>query len=265
VTASADVTELSQFDPRNFDTRQEYLDMDGASCSAASLAAVLNHYGLAANISDGLRRIRATGEEVSSHLGLLNRLGQGEGLAGALDAAGIAASTHQWAELTRVEFRAVLESGRPIICQMHNYLGRGLGHFMVVDGLLADGSGVTVADSNAGRGKRFSYPWPVFWAEMAGGVAVWPDTAPAVAARPSGMNAEGEDMARIAELEEQVADLKAKRDSLIVAVAYLADTLADRVTELAGVTIVPEQAQAVANEAQRVREQFVGPRPPRQG
>lgn len=247
----ADVDEQDQFDPVNYDTVLEFREIGAAACSAASLAAVLNHYGRPVNISDALRLIRAEGDDVTPALGLLNLMGQGVGIERALDTAGIPSSVHSWDSLTRTVVREAINDGRPMIAQLHNYLGRGLGHFLVVDGLLPNDAGVTVADSNAGTGKRYSYAWPAFWAEMGGGVGILPDATP-----PADDPDDGEeDVARIKELEAEVADLEVKIEALTVALA----TVCDDVATDQGVS----NAAAVAKEAQRIRAQFIGPRPPR--
>jgi hypothetical protein len=140
-----------------------------------------------------------------------------------------------------------LESGRPIIVQMKNYLGRGLGHFLVVDGLQGDGTvGVRVADSNAGTGKRFSYTWDALWREMAGGTAVWADqprgAGPVVP--PEDEMSDAELLAENARLKDRISRLEGERDGLLTRMADVGDAL-----------------QAAVNTLRKQREEGVGPRP----
>jgi hypothetical protein len=247
----ADVDEQNQFDPASYDTRAEYAVISAAACSAASLAAVATDYGHPLNISGALRAIRATGDDVTPELGLLNRFGQAEALQLALDAMGVPASTHAWDDLTRQGFKDVLHSGRPVIIQLKNYLGRGLGHFMVVDGLLGDGTdGVTVADSNAGTGKRFRYLWGDLWREMAGGTAVWPDN-PRVPVEPDDGGGDVTDAQLLADnaaLKDQVARLQGERDGLVTRIAVMGDDVGDAL-------------QAAVDGLRRHRAESIGPRP----
>jgi GH25 family lysozyme M1 (1,4-beta-N-acetylmuramidase) len=247
----ADLDEQDQFDPANYDTRAEYAVIAAAACSAAALAAVATDNGIPMNITQALRAIRATGDDVTPELGLLNRLGQAESLQLALDDLGIASSTHAWDDFDRETFKEVLESGRPIIVQMKNYLGRGLGHFLVVDGLQGDGTvGVRVADSNAGTGKRFSYTWDALWREMAGGTAVWADqprgAGPVVP--PEDEMSDAELLAENARLKDRISRLEGERDGLLTRMAYVGDDVGDAL-------------QAAVNTLRKQREEGVGPRP----
>ena len=241
-----DLVELNQFERRHYHTEEEWRRLRGASCSAATLASALNLYGIEANISEALRRIRATGDDVLAN-GLQNRNGQGQALADALSDAGISSRVYPWASFTRHTFMDWLDAGRPVLCQMLDYWGDG--HYLGLDGVLEARDGVTVADSNAGDGKRSLYYWDGppgvgLWNDMQGGVAIVPDNPPAVEL--------GEDPMQIEALRREVS-------GLTQAVAYLADDVADRVKTLAAHS--NEEAAAVEREAQRVREQFVGPRP----
>lgn len=246
------VVEQNQFSRAHYDTDAEWRQMQGASCSAASLAAVLTAYGIPTNISAALRRIRATGDDVTAELGLLNRLGQSVAIERALDAAGIASTRYLWADFDRHRFMAVLDSGRPIVCQVQRYLGR-FGHYLVATRVLPDRSGVYVADSNTGSGKRTQYKWDGgagigLWNDMAGGTATWSDL----------VQGDGT-VAEIDDVKKELAAVKAQRDGLVSAVAYLADDLSDRVARLQAAQ--DDAAQALIKEAARVRLQFVGPRP----
>jgi hypothetical protein len=247
--ALADVDEQNQFAASNYDTRGEYAVISAAACSGAATAAVATDYGVPWNISAALRAIRATGDDVTPALGLLNRLGPMRGIAGALSAAGIPASVHDWDGFDRQTFKDVLRSGRPIIVQMENYLGRGIGHFLVVDGLLGDGTeGVTVADSNAGSGKRLSYRWESLWAEMAGGHAVWPDN-PRPQPEPVEDDVADEQLkAENAALKDALAKVTGERDRLTTYVAVMGDDIGDAL-------------QAAVDTLKRDRAEAIGARP----
>ncbi len=164
------VMRQGQFERASYDSTSEFNGIHGASCSAASLAATLTAYGQPTNISGALKRIRATGDDVTPNPGLLNRFGAGVGLKRALDAAGLPATVTPQDDLTREWFRERLPE-HPALCQLNNYHGGG--HWLVA--VEADDLGVTVANSDAGPKAEHWFTWSDWWQAMGSGVAVTVD------------------------------------------------------------------------------------------
>lgn len=71
-------------------------------------------------------------------------------------------------------------------------------------------------------------------------------------------NPEGEDLARIEELQHQVNELQTQVNGLITAVAHLADVI---VPGLAQPRVSQKRRAQLAGEAKVIREQFIGPPP----
>ncbi len=137
--ASRNLVRISQLDPAQYSSQEEYAVWAYSACSAAAMTEVFNAYGRHYRISDVLHVEAALGQ-ITPELGLLSP----EGIA--ITAAHFGFRT-QWGEhWTLEQLLAVANSGAPVIVSFppDRYAG---GHLLVVLG--GDASSVYLADSSA--------------------------------------------------------------------------------------------------------------------
>lgn len=157
--ASVHLTRLSQLDPAQYQSMQEYNIWAYSACSAASMTEVINSYNHTYRITDILKA-EAGIHEITPQLGLLEEVGIQR------TAALFGFKTHWGHNFTLNQVIAAANSGTPVIVSFPpaRYAG---GHVLVVRG--GDGNFVTLADSSRLNWirisrERFMQLWGGFYA-----------------------------------------------------------------------------------------------------
>lgn len=155
--ASRHLARLSQLDPAQYQSTQEYNTWAYSACSAASLTEVINAYGHHYRITDILK-IEAAIHEITPELGLLEDVGLQR------TAAKFGFSTAWGYKLDLNQVIAAANNGTPVIVSFppSRYPG---GHILVVRG--GDGANVYLADSSLYNRtqltrQRFTQLWAGF-------------------------------------------------------------------------------------------------------
>ncbi|HZR44007.1 MAG TPA: C39 family peptidase [Ktedonobacteraceae bacterium] len=132
------VVRISQLDPNQYSSVQEYRTWSGSACSAASMTEVMNAYGRSYRITDVLA-VEARIGEIAPASGLLEEAG----IEKTVQVFGFAATWGHQLSLDRVI--AIANQGKPVIVGFPPQRWAG-GHLLVVTG--GDSSTVLLADSS---------------------------------------------------------------------------------------------------------------------
>jgi ABC-type bacteriocin/lantibiotic exporter with double-glycine peptidase domain len=133
------VQRLSQMDPAQYSSPQEYQEWAASSCSAASMAEVINAYGHHYRVTDILSAERATGE-ITPDQGLLEDIGIVKTVARFRFTANLSYSR------SLDQMISLANQGEPVIVSFPPQPAWPTGHILVVTG--GDQSIVRVADSS---------------------------------------------------------------------------------------------------------------------
>lgn len=154
-TASQSLVRLSQLDPSQYNSSQEYNLWAYSACSTASLTEVINAYGHHYRITDILKVESAIGE-ITPQLGLLEEVGI------ARTATHFGFTTNWGHNLSLDQVISVANHGQPVIVDFppDRYAG---GHLLVVIG--GNSSSVFLADSSLWNRKSLSRSQFMYWWE----------------------------------------------------------------------------------------------------
>lgn len=133
------ITRIAQLDPAQYNSEQDYITWSPSTCSAASMAEVMNAYGLHVRVADVLT-VEAALHEISPDLGMLNG---SESIAHTVAHFGFQATQMTMTTLDQVIH--VANAGHPVIVAFPPARWTG-GHLLVVSG--GDAQSVSLVDSS---------------------------------------------------------------------------------------------------------------------
>ncbi len=154
-TASRDLVRLSQLDPAQYDSNQEYNVWAYSACSAAAMTEVINAYGHRYRVTDILKVESAIGE-ITPQMGLLEDVGIER------TAAHFGFKTTWGHKLALNDVIDIANHGRPVIVSFppDRYAG---GHLLVVTG--GDSQNVYLADSSRWNRQSLTHAQFLNWWE----------------------------------------------------------------------------------------------------
>jgi Peptidase_C39 like family len=144
--ASQNLVRLSQLDPAQYNSTQEFQSWAYSACSTASMTEVFNSYGRHYRITDVLK-VEAKIGEITPQLGLLEEIGIQR------TAARFGFKTTWGHNLSLDQVIAIANSGKPVIVDFPPYKYDG-GHLLVVTG--GNSNTVKLADSSLWNRKALS-------------------------------------------------------------------------------------------------------------
>ncbi|SRR5579884_1006087 len=145
-SASQRLVRISQLDPNQYSSQQEWNTWAYSACSAASMTEVFNAYGMHLRITDVLQ-VEARIGEITPQLGLLRP----EGIVNTAAQFGFKTTWSKSYSLDQVI--SIANSGTPVIVDFPPYLYSG-GHILVVIG--GDSTSVYLADSSLWNHRHVS-------------------------------------------------------------------------------------------------------------